>query len=345
MKIAGVVSKGAISSGDSFKITDSIPNVARMTDSNIASGNANLISELEKREILIREPLTSFTYHRDIPIKAGGGWVDVISAISSDFAVSGGSGESVAVSSGSNSPKVIQANFDKDTFKAHVFQMTMRILYIDMQRSKVTGRSLEALLKEGIRLTYDKHLDQNVYIGMPELGTPGILNNPDIATAGASVGSKGTTDFLSKTPDEILSDINNIISDTWAQAEYDLSALPNHIIMPYAQYNYLATTRLSELADKTILKFILENNISSQNGSELVIGATSYCKGAGVGGSDRMACYVHKDRFIAMEELVPLYRSMTQANINTHSYDSIYTANISQVEFFYNQTVRYLDGI
>lgn len=344
MKIVGTINGGIVGSG-SFRVNDGVPNTMRMTDSAIATGNVNLASELEKKDILIREPLTSFTYHRDIPIKTGGGWVDVISSLSSDFAAPGGSGDSLITSGGSNSPKVIQANFEKETFRAHAFQILLRILYMDMQKSKVTGRSLESLLKDGIRLTYDKHLDQNVYIGMPTIGTPGILNNPDIVAIGASVGAGGETVFTSKTPNEILSDINQMLSDTWEQAEYDLSALPNHIIMPYAQYNYLATTRLSDLSDKTILDFILESNISSKNGGKLVIGATAYCKGIGVGGSDRMACYVHHDRFMAMEELVPLHKAMTQPNINSLSYDSFYTANISQVEFFYNQTVRYLDGI
>lgn len=48
----------------------------------IASGGAFLVSELEKRDPLIRKPLTSFTYPRDIVIQTGGGWVDYVSAMS-----------------------------------------------------------------------------------------------------------------------------------------------------------------------------------------------------------------------------------------------------------------------
>ena len=39
----------------------------------IASGGAFLVSELEKRDPLIRKPLTSFTYPRDIR-PAAAGW-------------------------------------------------------------------------------------------------------------------------------------------------------------------------------------------------------------------------------------------------------------------------------
>ena len=38
----------------------------------IANGGAFLSSELEKRDNTIRQPLTSFTYGRDIPVRVGG---------------------------------------------------------------------------------------------------------------------------------------------------------------------------------------------------------------------------------------------------------------------------------
>ena len=52
-----------------------------MDEAGIASGGAFLTSELEKRDTLIRKPLTSFTYPRDIVIQTGGGWVDYVSAL------------------------------------------------------------------------------------------------------------------------------------------------------------------------------------------------------------------------------------------------------------------------
>ena len=342
MRNAGKINGGIVGMGG-LAVNERVPSIARMTDSAIATGNSNLVSELEKRDTLIREPLTSLTYTRDIPVKVGGGWVDVVSALNSDYAVSGGTGSALAAASGSNSPRVMQANFDKDTFATHVFEIIMRIKFIDMERSKVTGRALDTLLADGIRLAYDKHMEENVYIGM--LGAPGLLNNPNVTAAGASAGAGGGYDFASKTADEILEDVNQLILDTWSQAEHDRSALPNHIIMPYDQYNDIATRKVSPIAEKTILTFLEENNIASKNGGNLVIGATSFCKGAGVGGLDRMACYVHNEKFVAVEELVPLYRSMTAPNIDAVAFDSLYMANLSQVEFFYTQTVRYLDGI
>ena len=47
--------------------------VFNMDAAGIASGEAFLTSELEKRDMLVRTPLTSLTYSRDIPIRVGGG--------------------------------------------------------------------------------------------------------------------------------------------------------------------------------------------------------------------------------------------------------------------------------
>ena len=112
-------------------------------------------------------------------------------------------------------------------------------------------------------------------------------------------------------PDQILKDINDAILAVWGAAEYDRDAIPNHIIMPYEQFNYLATTRVSELAEKTILQFLLDNNVAKTNGSDLYIGGCSWCKGAGTGGKDRMVVYLNKERFVATDELAPLSRVMT----------------------------------
>lgn len=313
----------------------------------IASGGAFLTSELEKRDALIRTPLTSFTYTRDLPIRVGGGWVDYVSAMSVGYGVTGGSGDGVVDAGGANGIPMVQADFDKGLYKAHAVAMGTRVMWVDMQKGNVTGRNIETLLRDGVRMTYDKHMDENAYVGFERYGTTGLVNNPDVTvTDAASNGETSpSTKFKDKTPDQILNDINTGILDAWAQAEYDLDAVPNHIIMPYEQYNYLATTRVSDLAEKTILTFLMENNVASQNGSDLFIGATNWCKGAGGSSDDRMVIYCNKERYIAMDELAPLNRAMTTPNTEKFCYDTAFAGNVSEVEIFYTQPIVYVDGI
>lgn len=343
-KAVGTTSMNLQANGQ-YGITNFNPMLANTATDAVANGAAFLSSELEKRDNLIREPLKSLTYPRDMPIRVGGGWVETLSALNIDYGVAGGSGDGLVHAPGANSPTVIQANLEKDIYKTHIFSIVMRIMYVDMQRSAVTGRSLEMMLSTGIRNAYDKHMDQNVYIGMPQYNTVGLINNPLVTAVNVVNGSAGTPSWATKTPDEILNDVNTAILDCWAAGEYDLSAIPNHIILPYEQYNYIAVTRVSQLAEKTILNFLEENNVARHNGSTLTMGGVSWLKGAGAGGTDRMVTYRRDPRFIVAEELVPLQRIMTQPNIDALAYDSAYMANLSEVEVFYTQPIRYSDGI
>lgn len=309
----------------------------------ISGGNAFLTSELEKLDPTLREPLTSFTYPRDIPIESGGGWVETTSVVNVDYAVTGG--QSDAVGGVQNNVRLIQANMDKDLFKVMPYEVAMQIKFVDMERGKVTGRSLEQVYDTGIRLDWDKYLDINTYQGQASYGIPGLLNHPSVTIGSVAAGASGKTTWKDKTPDEILNDVNQVIVAAWAAAQYDQSAVPNHTLIDPANYAFIASTKVSQAADKTILEFLLDNNIAKQKGVSLFIGESRWCIGAGAGGTNRMVAYVNDKRFINMPVPVPLSRVMTQPNVTTASYDSLYVGNVGQVQVIYFQPIRYADGI
>lgn len=319
--------------------------VPTMDAAGIASGGAFLVSELEKRDPMIRKPLTSVTYPRDIVMQTGGGWVDYVSAMSVAYGITGGSGNSPVQAGGANGIPVVQASVDKGLYKAHVFAIDLRVMFLDMQRANFIGRSIDQLLQDGVRLAFDKHQDENIYAGLADYNTTGIINNPDATESVVDDGASGNGNWATKTAAEILADVNKALTATWAQAEYDLNALPNHILLPYEEYTHILNTPVSDLATKSIYDYIMENNITSKNGGDLFIGATRWCKGAGTGGTDRMVVYVNHERFLKAEELVPLSRIMSAPNVANVCYDTAYMANLSEPEVFYPQTVTYWDQI
>ena len=320
--------------------------VPTMDAGGIQTGGAFLVSELEKRDPMIRKPLTSVTYPRDIVIQSGGGWVDYVSAMSVAYGLTGGAGASPVTAGGSNGIPVVQASVDKGVFKAHTFAAALRVMWQDMQRANYIGRSLDNLLQDGVRMAYDKHMDQNTYVGVEEYKTTGLVNHPDATeTTAAATGTSSGTAWSTKTPDQILSDVNTALLTVWAANGYDLSAIPNHILLPYEQYNYIMTTKVTDLATETIYDFLMKNNVAAKNGGDLFIGATAWCKGAGTGSSDRMVVYVNHERFVKEDELVPLSRIMSQPNVENVCYDTAYMANISEVQLFYPTSILYMDKI
>ena len=322
-----------------------------MDAAGIASNGAFLVSELEKRDPQIRKPLTSFTYPRDIVIQSGGGWVDYVSAMSVAYGLTGGAGNSPVQAGGSNGIPIVQASVDKGIYKAHTFAVALRVMFQDMQRANFVGRSLDNLLNDGVRMAYDKHNDQNVYVGLEEYGTTGLINNANVTATTVADGASGNGNWATKTPLEILNDVNTALTTVWAQAEYDRSAIPNHILIPYEEYTYIMNTPFTlvqsgaQVAFSSIYDYIKQHNVTNAEGGDLFIGATQWCKGAGTGSTDRMVVYCNHERFVKMDELVPLSRVMSAPNVANVCYDTAYMANISEVQVLYPQTIGYFDHI
>lgn len=310
----------------------------------IDSGMAFLTGELEKRDNTLNEPLTSTTYARDIVINTGGGWVETTSNMFADYAGSGDNTNGLIRGQSNNIP-IIQTNVSKDVFKVYPWSNVLKVNYIDQQKLQGIGRPLDNMLDNGIKLNYHKTLDYMTYEGIPEDEVYGLINNPNITVTLVSTGASGDTSWEKKTADEILMDINLLITKTWAQSEYDLSGMANHILIPPEKFTILATRKVSEAADKTILKYVLENNIAAQKGRNLVIDECRWCIGAGTSGKHRMLGYVNDKNRTELDLPVPITRAMTETSGKDLCYYTPFVANIGQVKFLYHQCAMYADGI
>lgn len=313
-------------------------------DAATASGMAYLVGELEKTDPKIREPLTSTTWQRDIVAKTGGGWVEYTSSLDMDYGTTGANGNSI-VGSGTTAIPVMQVNTSKNLYKVFTWMHAMQVPFVDQAKLKQIGRSLEDLLDKGIRLNYNKTLDENVYMGFPALGTTGLLNDKNVAVSAVEQGKAGTTEWKGKTADEILQDINQALVDAWTAAEYDLSGMPNHVLIPPAQYAYLVKQKVSEAGNISVLEYLLENNIAKNQGRDMEIQPSRWCIGAGSGKKDRMIVYVNDEDKVNFDITVPITRAMTQPSVEHAAYLTLYAAQIGQVKFMYYQPVKYCDGI
>lgn len=321
---------------------------AQMTFDNsaISSGLAFLESELEKLDPLLREPLTNTTYPRDIDIESGGGWVEATSAFNVDYGVTGGQADGVGGIQ--NNIRRIQADISKDLYKVLPYEVSMSIKIQDQLRGAVTGRSIEQIYDDGIRLDYDKYMDINTYLGQKNYDTTGLLNDPNITAVSVVAGASGKTTWKDKTAQEILNDVNEAIVAGWAAAQYDNSAIPNHMLISPENFAYINNTVLTVAGTTgavSLLNYLLENNIAKAKGVDFFIGECRFCIGAGVGNTNRMVVYVNHRRFVGMDVPVPLSRVMTQPNVDTASYDSLYMANVGQVKVHYYEPFIYRDGI
>lgn len=343
-----IIQNSGISFGniDNVKMMqDASLGVGRALDAaGIATGMAFLEGELEKRDPKIREPLTSVTWPRDIVAETGGGWVDFTSTMNVDYATSGANDGSL-VGGATDVITTVQANVNKDIFRVFTWAQAMKIPFVDSQKFQTIGRSIDSILDKGIRLNYNKSIDQLVYQGFKNVGITGLVNDDNVVSSLAPNGASGDTLWSSKTVDEILWDINKALVEAWAASEYDESAIANHILLPPAKYAYIQSTRIGTSGDESILSYILKNNLAANQGKSLTIVPCRWCTGAGTGGKDRMVVYVNDKDFLYFDLPVPLTRAMTQPAALQFAYVTIYAAQMGQIKWMYYQPARYVDGI
>jgi hypothetical protein len=315
-----------------------------MDAAGIGNGMAYLNGELEKRDTKLNEPLASVTFARDIPVKTGGGWVETTSNLFVDYATTGGNGNGL-IRGQSNDIPLVQANTSKDIFKVFGWSNVLKVPFIDQQKMQGIGRSLDSILDTGIKLNYNKSIDYMTYKGVPEEKVYGLVNNPNVTASIVATGAAGTKTWATKTPREILDDVNAILNETWKNSEYDTSGMANHILISPQEYAYIVSRVVSDAGNMSILNYLLENNIGKNQDVDLYIAPSRWCVGAGINGTNRMVAYVNDESKILLDIPVPLQRAMTQQSVGDMAYLTGYVANIGQVKVLYTQCIEYADGI
>ncbi len=302
-----------------------------------------LEKELEKLDEKLYEPLTGTDWPRDMPVITGGGLAESIASVDVTYASTGMDDDNIFFDAYNNIP-VIQADMSKQIARTFNFAEHMAFGQVEKEKMLQVGRDPESFLNKGIRLHLDKVIDRNVYVGFKKVSSTGLVNNLNIIRSAAMRNAANTsTRWRDKTADEILMDINSILSAVWEENDCSSDALPDHILIPVEQFGALVTRKVSSDSERSILTYVLENNIASQQGRNLVISPCKWCSRAGSSNSDRMVVYSNREDRVCFNLTQPLRRmEMEKANL---SIKIPYIAQFSEVRFLYPSTVRYMDGI
>lgn len=304
----------------------------------IDSGLAFLEKELEKTDAHILEPLHATTYARDMPIRTGGGIVEGVRQLAVNYGNAGAvNGEESIIGGQTNNIPVMQADLSEDVWKTYIFSEVLKIGFFDDMKMQKIGRSLQEMLDKGIHLHYDQYLQKNVYFGMKGHGGTGLINNANVARYSRTI------DFQNDTADEILAIINEAQLYTWEQSAFEITGMANHILIAPADFAALVHRKVGVTGDKSILTYLLENNIGKNQGRDLVIVPCNECTGAGTDGANRIVAYANDEDRIRMDITLPLKRWITEASVQQMAYFTPYYAQYSEVQFLYLSPVVYVD--
>ena len=302
-----------------------------------------LMKQLEKVDEKILEPLTGTDWPRDMPVITGGGLLESIASVDVTYASTGTNEDSLIFEAANDIP-VMQADLSRSVARTFNFAEYMSFSSLEKEKMRQVGMDPETFLNKGIRLHCDKTLDRNVYVGFIKAGSTGLVNSASVTRISAANNAAGTsTKWEDKTADEILKDINDILYQVWQANDCSSDALPNHIILPVKQFGQLVTRKVGDGGEMSILTYVLQNNLTAQQGGNLVISPCKYCSGIGSSNADRLVAYMNQEDRICFNLTQPLRRMETE--YAEMRIKIPYICQFSEVRFLYPTTVRYMDGI
>ncbi|MBU6428448.1 MAG: DUF2184 domain-containing protein [Cyanobacteria bacterium REEB65] len=129
----------------------------------------------------------------------------------------------------------------------------------DIARARFAGLPLEQRKANAALRAIEELVNRIAFFGDADHNLPGFFSQPNVPIeAVANTGVGNTTQWINKTPNQILFDMNecsNGILDNTLGVE-----VPDTLLLPLRQFNYVASTPRSDMSDTTILDFFLQNN-------------------------------------------------------------------------------------
>lgn len=329
---------------------------ARAFDAVGANGFAFLMSQLELIDTDLVRPLQAVTHKRDITVEVGGGFPEFISAFASNYATTGTQNWGLQGTNNTEIPEA-QADIQKGVWRTYIWAMGMTITYVDLRRMETalrTGQappfSLQQLYEESVETNWGKALDYVVYNGF--LGDAGLINNPNIYEyTVAATGTGSTTTWSTKTPQQILADVNTALNQTVENSGYDAQeGMADRLLIPYIQFAYLTqpmTVGGVPVAQSTI-DYIEKQCVAAHHGIDFKINflPNPWISGKGSSGTDRAFFYKNAKKSVYIKIPQPMIQAMTVPTTRAGgAYETMFTGCISQVIYLRTQTAVYADGI
>lgn len=313
------------------------------------SALAYYVNQLDNLDKRLYQPLTSVSWGRDIKLRPGITMSnESTSFIRSAFAAAGTLKSATATGGGmpfisaeTTAIPGVSINGERVVLPLRLLAREISFTSVELERSQLTGQPIDAQKTDALNTLYQMNTDQMVYIGASEVGATGLVNSADVTATTVATGVSGSTLWTSKTPDEILADVNTLLADAWKASAY--AVCPGKLLLPPAQFAYISSQKVSSAGNVSILKFLKENSISlNVNGKELDIQPVKWLAGAGVGPSDRMVAYTNEEDRVRFP-MVPIRRET--AYYQGIRFTAPYLWAFGEVEIVYPETVRYADGI
>ena len=219
----------------------------------------------------------------------------------------------------------------------------------ELQTAAMEGVSLSDVKARAARRVGEQFLWNIGMTGRPDGVTnqknwTGLINDPNVPAANAAAtGTGSTTTWTTKTPDNILADVNGalsgIVSTTIEVEDADT------VLLPTSRYLSISSTPRSTTSDTTVLQYLQQNNAyTARTGLPLTIRALRALETAGSGGTKRMIAYRRDPEVLRLHLPMP-HRFLPPFQKSSMAWEVAGIMRTGGTEIRLPSAVNYIDGI
>lgn len=215
----------------------------------------------------------------------------------------------------------------------------------ELGKAQLLGMNLSTDKANAARRVAEEFIDRVAITGDAAKGLTGLVNaSTPTATTAPADGTSSATTFASKTPDQVLRDINGQLTGIFTGSLG--TEIADTILLPYAVLLDLSTRRIDTVNQTTILEWIERNNIYTRTtGQPLTIrGVFGYLDTAGAGATKRLVAYRRSPEVLKMHLPMP-FRFLPAWQVGPILYEVPGIFRLGGVDIRRPASVRYLDGI
>lgn len=305
---------------------------------------AYYVNQLDNLDPKLHEPLYSVTWGRDIKLRTGISMANESTSFIRSTIGSVGTQSATGkpwLSPNSSTLPGVSINGERVVLPLRLLGQEVSYSSVELERSQMYGQPIDQQKFDGLNILYQMATDEMVYVGDTAVSAQGLVNSSLVTSGSVATGASASTLWASKTPDEILADVNTLVESTWSASAF--SVCPDKLLLPPVQYAYIASQKVSTAGNVSILTFLEDNSISLRiNGRKLDIQPVKWLAGRGAGGVNRMVTYTNDETRLRFP-MVPIRRE-TPYYLGI-KFNAPYIWAFGEVEFVYPESVRYADGI
>ena len=310
----------------------------------LGDAGAYFIGQLEALDQRMAMPITAVTYSRDVERRPDiGPYNELASFTRLKFAAAQADRDDIDFDSDVTT-EFQQVNVEQEKITTPIFAKTMKTRWTlaEIEKAALAGMPLETQLFEALNTDNQLKIDRLHYMGSQKYGFGGLLNHGGVLNVGpVANGAGGTPNFETKTPEEILADVNEILRSVWVAT--GLAIMPSRVLVSQRIMSALSIP-IAPLSGVSILKYLQDNAICKIiDGKDLEIVPVKWASGAGAAGTDRMTAYVPGlDNLASIFSPMQQYGAMEVRDVAFHQH---YRFAFGGLHLRYPEKMAYRDGL